>query len=91
MAKEHDINKPCPYCGSLKTKVDSKVSSNFEYRNGVRYKMTTASVRCKACHSRGPTVSDYTPSNNWDRSRQILADLDVKAYEKWNNRAEIKD
>ena len=45
----------CPFCGSDKTKVETK-SKNHITRFG-REEYVSASVRCNVCHARGPIVT----------------------------------
>lgn len=79
-------NKACPFCGSEKLKVDSKTAKRTKYIGSTRYNTITASVRCNRCFSRGPTVSmDYLYDNFEDHNR-VIKELDIKAFEKWNNR-----
>lgn len=64
--------KPCPFCKKTKTKVEQK-SGPYGHR-------VTLSVRCNACHSRGPTVSDTAKGN----AKIDFNKLTEKAIELWN-------
>lgn len=76
------IIKNCPFCGSVKVKVDSK--SKGDYRG--RYE--TFSVRCNVCHGRGGTVSGWTYSYK-DPNLAVITfeELENKAIELWNKRS----
>ena len=45
----------CPFCGSDKTKVETKSKNNIT-RFG-REEYVSASVRCNVCYARGPIVT----------------------------------
>lgn len=80
--------KPCPFCGSLKTKAMFKRKNN-----GTIGFDETVYVRCTKCHARGGIASGRTVSGTpydttrlpkWAVTREELIE---KAYEKWNRRA----
>lgn len=77
-----DDLKPCPFCGGIKFKIDSKKSSNFRYVNGKREDFHVVTVRCNKCHTRGPTVSIWLPFGQYD----IVEIMRGKAAESWNRR-----
>ena len=72
--------KPCPFCGSEKTKVGSK--RTFVYGGK---KHCSVSIRCMKCHARGPVVGVVMP-NGEDNEIELCENA---AYEDWNKRAEI--
>ena len=69
--------KPCPFCGSLSLKIESK-------RNGTHYWTEThiATVRCNKCHSRGGTASCKVERGKHDADEITKQ----KAIEAWNRR-----
>ena len=77
------IIKNCPFCGSAKTKIDSKSKSDYKGT------YETFSVRCNVCHGRGGTVSGWTYSYNKDPKLIVIAseELENKAIELWNRRS----
>ena len=46
--------KPCPFCGSVKLKVEGKNKKALSYE-GLEHR--TYAVRCNICHARGGTAS----------------------------------
>lgn len=79
--------KPCPFCGSNKTKVNSQ-SQWFNHYSCRYYKY---SVRCKICLARGSLVGGYVLvgekiMNNMEYT--TTEELELKAINAWNNRHE---
>ena len=75
--------KPCPFCGKDKLSLDckSKNESKGYYR--------TYTVRCNSCFARGGTVSGYiSAKRNWNVTIISDSELQQKAIELWNTRAE---
>lgn len=80
--------KPCPFCGSNKTKIDSQQSKFYGRSDGKYYKY---SIRCNVCHARGPITSSYI--NLYDSMADGIeyttkAELELRVIEAWNNRYE---
>lgn len=74
---ENKTLKPCPFCGSIKLKVDKNT------RNG----RITYSVRCNICHARGG-ASGF--ESYWLEPDTLAKETDKhinSAIEKWNVRA----
>ena len=86
--------KPCPFCGSTKLKVKRK--SRLAGCNGLdmRVEMHTYSVRCNTCHARGGAVGGRVMNERFTRRVQLPGwattdkDLEAKAIEAWNRRAD---
>lgn len=79
--------KPCPFCGSNKTKVDAQ-RQNLRYYSCRYYKY---SVRCNICHARGSIVGGYvTMGDNIKNGIEYttIEELKLKAVNAWNNRHE---
>ena len=88
--------KPCPFCGSIKLKVERK--STLVGYNGLdhRVKQHTYSVRCNVCHARGGAVGGKViphfkyftggklPLPDWATTDEVLQN---SAIEAWNRRA----
>lgn len=71
--------KPCPFCGNVKLKVESK-------HHGTHYYTGThsASVRCSKCHARGPTASCKVEPGKYhadEASEQRAIELWNRVYE----------
>ena len=86
--------KPCPFCGGAKLKIDRK--SRLAGWNGLdmRVEMHTYSVRCNTCHARGGAVGGRVMNERFTRRVQLPdwattdKDLEAKAIEAWNRRAD---
>lgn len=86
--------KPCPFCGSMKLKIESK--SVLVGHNGLdqRVNRLTYSVRCNSCHARGGVSSgkvlslyrfSITKLPEWATTD---TEIKKKAIEAWNRRAD---
>ena len=76
----------CPFCKSNKLKVESKTSNRGTYVNGDFYTRETISIRCKACHARGPTTSCLYMIRYSPEGEKSINEAIEKAWELWNNR-----
>lgn len=78
--------KPCPFCGSVKLKLDSKKINRPRFLEAGKWEDGhTSSIRCKRCHARGPTVTVWVPRHTICGILELIKD---KAEEAWNRRAE---
>ena len=76
----------CPFCKSNKLKVESRTTNRKTYINGEFYTKETFSIRCNACHARGPTtnclyVRKYSPEGENNINKAI-----EEAWRLWNDR-----
>lgn len=80
--------KPCPFCGSMKLKIDSKrtkmhgemVDGNYKSRS-----RCAVTVRCSKCHTRGPVAGVVV----YDGEYNEISLGSKLAIEQWNKRAEV--
>lgn len=70
-------NKLCPFCGSDKTKVESKRG-----RVLLGEQRVSLSVRCNLCKARGPVVGVTMKTGRYNEI-ELFGDV---VYEKWNER-----
>ena len=88
--------KKCPFCGSDKLKIEKKKTQTRYYGIG-SLENYTASVRCNVCHARGGTTSGFVRNrrfveeNNWLKDEISIEELDRRAIELWNNRADVAE
>ena len=80
----------CPFCGSNKNKVESRITfKGYSDSVGMRVETVTGSVRCGKCHSRGPTVSvslDLSKRLSQSYRAEMYDKLNSLAYAEWNKR-----
>lgn len=77
--------KPCPFCGSVKLKIDNKQKlGEYDAISMHRLTYVTYSVRCNVCHARGGCVSGTIKFPPCEKN-----ELKKKAAEAWNRRAEL--
>lgn len=87
---QNDKLLPCPFCGGIKLKMDSK--STLVGYNGAdeRVERWTFSVRCNTCHARGSTVGGKViPFRYVDIEHKGITtkeDLQRRCAEAWNVR-----
>lgn len=74
--------KPCPFCGGIKLKIDSKRT----FKCG-KEKHCSVTVRCMKCHARGPVVGINMQSGHYNE-REICEASVIKA---WNRRVGEED
>ena len=67
--------KPCPFCGNIKLKIESK--HNGKWSNIGTH---SASVRCSKCHARGPTASCKVEKGKYHTDEET----NIRAAELWN-------
>ncbi len=68
--------KPCPFCGSMKLKLERK---STKYKGKKAY---VASIRCNCCHARGGTVTNLTIPY------AVKEDVENATIKAWNRRVE---
>lgn len=79
----------CPFCGSLKVKLDSKKIASPRYIGPGQWEDGhTGSIRCNSCHARGPTVTVWVPHNTRSGVTEKLREA---VLNKWNCRVEVRD
>ena len=86
--------KPCPFCGSTKTKLASKrAKAGYTGIDAIVYQMSY-SVRCNVCHARGSTYGGKVIASHLDVYRNNIPkwattyeELEELAVEAWNRRA----
>jgi Lar family restriction alleviation protein len=84
--------KPCPFCGSVKLKLESKSVLAGYTGLDERVEQITYSVRCNVCHARGGTVGGKVLTSlaqirkrpHWATTETELEDYAIAA---WNRRA----
>ena len=79
-----ELNR-CPFCGSSKIAPDSKTGKSH-YVNGDKVETAVVTWRCKACHSRGPTVTATYKYDSFDDRKNALNEAEKQAKLKWNTR-----
>jgi hypothetical protein len=97
MMSEKEL-KPCPFCGSMKLKIDSKQRVAGCTGINAQVESMTYSVRCNVCHARGGTAGGLVIQGNllayidsmpeWATTEDVLKDA---AIELWNNRVQVWD
>lgn len=70
--------KPCPFCGSISLKVESKHNGKW-----VGTGTHSATVRCNKCHARGSTASCKVNGETYYHANEATVQ---KAIELWNGR-----
>lgn len=85
--------KPCPFCGSNKTKLDRKSTRAGWTGIDARVEQQTYSVRCNKCHARGATAGGrvitslrYVYADNLPEWATTEKELKAKAIAAWNRR-----
>lgn len=80
-----DLSKAreCPFCNKHNLQLDSKSERDLDISDKIKYvRKITASIRCKVCHSRGPTASEKIPIDEYSLPQSLVD----KTIELWNNR-----
>lgn len=74
----------CPFCGSVKLKIDQKTSGRGKFNPETKRmdKLVVVTVRCNKCHARGPTTSIYVDTWRMDPTKL----LEEQAIAAWNRR-----
>ena len=90
--------RPCPFCGSIKHKIESKKKNEWRNGYGDFALYVTFHVRCTVCNARGCTVSGMVGNTEHDGKTVKIYGKDTvlhrysyyvdKAAEAWNRRAE---
>lgn len=87
--------KPCPFCGGMKLKIESKQTKAGYTGIDALVMQETHSVRCNVCHARGGANGGKVIHSRLDVYRDNMPKwattseaLQQKAIEAWNRRAD---